>query len=143
MNEAEMGEMAYHMKGHLHDKHFTLEQSRLMIVGITPMIQELVDLKGRLDQRGFDVYRHQYFGGGGSNGERFLPPELERLVEIAKNLDKKGIVLKSLDDGLIDFPHIRSNDQEVYLCWKLGENDVNYWHTIEDGFPGRRPVKEL
>ncbi len=131
------------MPNHLHDKHFTLEQARLMIIGISPMIQELVDLKSKLDQRGFDVYRHQYFGGGGPNGERFFPPELERLVEIAKNLDKKGIIVKSLDDGLIDFPHIRSNDQEVYLCWKLGENDVNYWHTIEAGFPGRRPVEEL
>ena len=128
---------------HLHQKHFTLQQARLMIVGITPMIQEMVDLKTKLDERGFDVYRHQYFGGSGPNGERYFPPELERLVEIAKNLDKKGILIKSLDEGLIDFPHIRSNNEEVYLCWKLGENDVHYWHSIQDGFPGRKPVEDL
>lgn len=127
----------------LHPKHFTLEQARLMIVGITPMMQELAELKKKLDERGFDVYRHQYFGGSGPNGERFFPPELERLVDIAKNLDRKGIILKSLEDGLIDFPHLRSNEQEVYLCWKLGENDVNYWHTMQDGFAGRKPINKL
>ena len=131
------------MDSFLHDKHFTLEQARLMVVGITPMISELSELKRRLDERGFDVYRHQYFGGSGPNGEKFFPPEMERVVEIARNLEKKGILLKSLEEGLIDFPHIRSNNQEVYLCWKLGENDVNYWHTIQDGFSGRKHVDEL
>lgn len=131
------------MTNFLHEKHFTLEQVRLMVSGITPMIQELVDLKKKLDERGFDVYRHRYFGGSGPNGERIFPPELERLVEIAKNLDKKGIVIKSLDEGLIDFPHIRSNNEEVYICWKLGENEVHYWHSIQDGFPGRKPVEDL
>ena len=131
------------MTDNLHEKHFTLEQARLMVSGISPMIEEMVELKKKLDARGFDVYRHQYFGGSGPNGERVFPPELERLVEIAKNLDKKGIVIKSLDEGLIDFPHIRSNKEEVYLCWKLGENDVHYWHSIPDGFPGRKPVDDL
>ena len=131
------------MPSFLHTRHFTLEQARLMIVGISPIIRELVDLKKKLDGRGFDVYRHQYFGGSGPNGERFFPPEMERLVEIAKNLENEGIVVKSLEEGLIDFPHIRSNNDEVYLCWKLGENDVNYWHTFEGGFAGRMDVTEL
>jgi len=114
-----------------------------MIVGIAPAIEELLELKAKLDERGFDVYRHQYFGGSGPNGERVFPAELLKLVEILKNLEKKGIIVKSIEEGLIDFPCIRSNNDEVYLCWKLGENDVNYWHTMEDGFAGRRPVEEL
>ena len=71
------------------------------------------------------------------------PAEVERLVEIAGEMDLRGIVIKDLDTGLIDFPHIRSNGEEVYLCWKLGENDIHYWHRIPDGFSGRRPVDEL
>ena len=126
-----------------HDKHFTLDQARRMLSGITHLVQEIVELKRKLDQRGFDIYRHQYFGGSGPNGEKYFPTELERLVEIARILDKKGIVIKSLDEGLIDFPHLRSNNQEVYLCWKLGENDVNYWHSLVDGFAGRKHVDDL
>ncbi len=128
---------------YLHQKHFTLGQARGLLRGIISLIEELVSLKRTLDERRYDISRHQYFGRSGSNGESFYPPELVRLVEIAKNLDQQGILLKGPDDGLIDFPHIRSNGEEVYLCWKLGENDIHYWHSIPDGFAGRRPIQEL
>jgi|ERR1041385_867204 hypothetical protein len=131
------------MSEYLHTKHFTLEQAQMMLSGIAHLVEEIVKLKLKLDERGFDIYRHQYFGGSGPNGERVFPPELERLVEIAKNLDKKGILIKGLEEGLIDFPHIRSNGEEVYLCWKVGENNIEYWHRIPDGFGGRRPVEDL
>src|SRR6267378_4016281 len=91
-----------------------------MLMGISPLVGELVSLKKKLDDRGYDIYRHEYFGGTGPNGERYFPPELQRLVTIAKNLDKKGIIIKGIDAGLIDFPHVRSNGEEVYLCWKVG-----------------------
>ena len=131
------------MAEYLHDKHFTLEQARRMLSGITHLVQEIVTLKQKLGVRGYDVYRHQYFGGSGPNGDRFFPPELEKLVKIAQNLHRKGILIKSMDEGLIDFPHIRSNNQEVYLCWKFGEDDIRFWHQIQDGFDGRKPIEEL
>ena len=128
---------------YLHKKHFTLEQASRMLTGIVHLIEELVELKKKLDVRGYDIYRHQYFGGSGPNGDRFYPPEVERIVAIVKNFEKKGIIIKSLEDGLIDFPHVRSNAEEVYLCWKLGESDIVFWHTIADGFAGRKPLNEL
>lgn len=128
---------------YLHQKHFTLEQARDVLGGAISLIEDLVKLKRVLDERGYDIYRHQYFGGSGPNGERFFPRELVRLVEIAKDLEHQGILIKGFDDGLIDFPHIRSNGEEVYLCWKVGENGIRYWHSIPDGFAGRRPIEEL
>lgn len=114
-----------------------------MLIGITHLVEEIITLKQNLDKQGYDIYRHQYFGGIGPNGDRFFPPELERLAKIAQNLRRKGIVLKNLDEGLIDFPHIRSNSQEVYLCWKVGEDDIRFWHHVQDGFAGRKPAEEL
>ena len=131
------------MAEHLHEKHFTLDQARRMLSGTAQLIQELVTLKEKLDARGYNVYRHEYFGGSGPNGERYFPAELERLVEILKGLDTRGILVKSFDEGLIDFPHIRSNGEEVYLCWKMGEKDIFYWHRIPDGFAGRTSITEL
>ena len=128
---------------HLHSKHFTLEQARMMLSGIAHLVRELVSLKQALDAKGYDIHRHQFFGGSGPNGERYFPQELERLVEIAQNLDKKGILIKGLDDGLIDFPHLRSNGEEVYLCWRLGEEDIQFWHGVAYGFAGRKRVEEL
>ena len=131
------------MEEYLHKKYFTLDQARRMLMGISPQVVELVSLKKKLDERGYDIYRHEYFGGTGPNGEGYFPPELKQLVTIAKSLDKKGIILKGIDAGLIDFPHVRSNGEEVYLCWKVGENDILFWHRIADGFKGRRPLDEL
>ncbi len=50
-----------------------------------------------------------------------------------------GCQLKDLEIGLVDFPTLYK-DKEVYLCWKLGESGITFWHHIEDGFRGRRPI---
>ena len=50
-----------------------------------------------------------------------------------------GAEVKDLDEGLIDFPALRGGET-VLLCWKLGEGEIEYWHRVEDGFAGRRPL---
>jgi len=131
------------MGNFLHPKHFSLEQARKTLKAILPLVEELAGLKRTLNDKGFDAYRHTYFGGSGPNGERVYPQELERLVEIVKMFSNDGIQVKGLDHGLIDFPHVRKNGQEVYLCFQLGEEDILYWHSMEDGFAGRRSIDEL
>lgn len=131
------------MAEYLHSKHFSLSEARVLLLEITPLVRELVSLKEKLDERGYDVYRHQYFGGSGPNGEKVYPPEAERLVEVAQEIHSKGVVVKDLDQGLIDFPHVRDNREEVYLCWKLGEEDIGYWHGIPEGFAGRKRIEEV
>lgn len=127
----------------LHPKHFSLEEARAALAEVRPLAEELVALKRTLDDRGYDIRRHGYFGGTGPNGARYFPGELERLVEILKRLDALGVVVKGIDQGLVDFPHIRSTGEEVYLCFRAGETDVAFWHSIEEGFAGRRPIREL
>jgi hypothetical protein len=50
-----------------------------------------------------------------------------------------GAQIKSLEEGLLDFPALRG-DEEVLLCWKLGEDEIAYWHGLEEGFAGRKPL---
>ncbi|MFQ5779069.1 MAG: DUF2203 domain-containing protein [Terriglobia bacterium] len=54
-------------------------------------------------------------------------------------IEGTGCVVKDLDVGLVDFPSIISEEQ-VYLCWKLGEEGIRYWHRPEEGFAGRKPL---
>jgi hypothetical protein len=63
----------------------------------------------------------------------------ELTVQISK-LEQMGIELKDATLGLIDFPAKRF-DEKVFLCWKLGEPEVMYWHDLHSGFKGRRPLK--
>jgi hypothetical protein len=79
----------------------------------------------------------------GPNGLRAFPDQHEELVRLNQKLTTKGILVKDLDTGLIDFPCIRENREEVYLCYRLGEEEIEYWHRIEDGFPGRQSIETL
>lgn len=125
------------------EKHFTLEEANSALETVRPILEEIVTLKQELDEKGYDVFKHQYFGGIGPNGQKFFPTEMERLVSLVRDLSESGVELKDLDTGLIDFPHIRENGEEVFLCYRLGENQIEAWHSLASGFSGRQPLDEL
>jgi hypothetical protein len=65
-----------------------------------------------------------------------------RATELARTLEEiqsLGVVVKDLDSGLVDFPSVREGE-DVLLCWRLGEDEVAFWHGYDDGFAGRRPI---
>ena len=57
-------------------------------------------------------------------------------------IDELSITLREIETGLVDFPAL-VNGRQVWLCWRLGEGDVEWWHELSDGFGGRRPLIEL
>jgi hypothetical protein len=65
----------------------------------------------------------------------------EKVREAIKNIQETGCVVKDLDEGLVDFPTVRDG-REVYLCWKLGEERIGYWHGMDEGFAGRKPLDD-
>jgi hypothetical protein len=58
-----------------------------------------------------------------------------------ERIERAGAVVKDLDIGLIDFLTLYQ-DREVYICWKLGEEKIAWWHAIDEGFRGRKPIDE-
>jgi hypothetical protein len=65
-----------------------------------------------------------------------------RAAELAGALEEiqdLGVVVKDLDTGLVDFPSVREG-RDVLLCWRLGEDEVAFWHGYDDGFAGRQPI---
>lgn len=67
---------------------------------------------------------------------------MAQLQGTLNQLDALGCQLKDLDQGLIDFFTVHQG-QLVYLCWKDGEDQIQFWHALEAGFAGRRPITEL
>ena len=77
-----------------------------------------------------------------NGGSKWTPALLKATANFQAVLDRianRGCHLKGLDPGLVDFPHLRDG-KEVYLCWRVGEAKIRYWHEIEDGFEGRQPL---
>ncbi len=64
---------------------------------------------------------------------------LEEARDTLTEIDEIGVQVKDLEKGLLDFPCILDG-KTVLLCWKLGEKEIGYWHTTEDGFAGRKPL---
>jgi hypothetical protein len=76
--------------------------------------------------------------GGGKKGSEF-GVDAYRLHLAIGRITKLGVVLKDLDSGLLDFPHLREG-RVVFLCWHPPEERVGFWHEIEAGYAGRRPI---
>lgn len=65
----------------------------------------------------------------------------EKLHEFVEKIEETGCIIKSLEQGLVDFPSMM-RDEEVFLCWKLGEERILYWHGRGEGFSGRKPLDD-
>ncbi|MCX6159025.1 MAG: DUF2203 domain-containing protein [Ignavibacteriae bacterium] len=123
--------------------YYTVEEAQSRLKSVMPALVQMVMLKKKLNELGFDVYKHEYYGGMGPNGTGKFPDEMEELIKIVKNLSSLSIEIKNVDTALIDFRHIRNNGEEVYLCYLLGEEKIEYWHSLSEGFAGRKTLDEL
>ena len=68
-----------------------------------------------------------------------LNSAVTKFYQSLEDLENTGVVVKQLDQGLLDFPAKRF-DQEIWICWKEGETEVKFWHEKDSGFMGRKPI---
>ena len=69
-----------------------------------------------------------------------LNSAITKFYESVEILENTGVVVKSIEQGLLDFPSKRFNE-EVWLCWKYGETEIRFWHEKDSGFMGRKPIE--
>jgi hypothetical protein len=129
--------------GYYHSIHFTPAEAQAMLPEVVALVARMRELKDQLDRKGYDLRMHQHFGGIGANGLKAFPDQLEEIIRLFQELAAKGVVIKDLDKGLIDFPCLRGSGEEVYLCYMMGEPEIRFWHRINDGFPGRQGLESL
>jgi hypothetical protein len=129
-------------------RHFTPEEANAALADVRPLVERMVaERRAHLDalERQEELEGHIKGNGGG------IPPaalaEAAEGVEdagrsLAATIDELaalGVQVKDVDEGLIDFPALR-HGETVLLCWKLGEDEIRYWHTLEGGFAGRQEL---
>jgi hypothetical protein len=95
----------------------------------------------------FERLRQQIFLAGGthidvaSTARRRAERDkaLQETQDTLSEIDEIGVQVKDLDKGLLDFP-CAMEGKTILLCWKLGEKEIGYWHSEEEGFAGRKPI---
>ena len=129
---------------------FTLTEAERTRRQIEPVLIEAIELRRKLapldDELGGLAARIQWAGGMIVPAyERVARARFEhdRITESLKTALEKiqatGCVVKDLDVGLLDFPAL-INNEEVYLCWRLGDERIRFWHRQDEGFSGRKPI---
>ena len=127
---------------------FTREEANAALGEIRPLVEELV--AHRSEQRRLEAVRLEIAakiaGNGGAidaqavaDAEQAEHRERVGVARCVNAIHTRGAIVKDLDEGLVDFPAVRGGE-EILLCWRLGEDEVAFWHGLEEGFAGRQPL---
>lgn len=115
----------------------SLGQARQQKQNMDTLDRELAEAATRIMMLGGSRPPHAGLARKKAEREQFAA----RLEEAVDQIQQTGCLVKDLDEGLVDFPSLREG-REVYLCWKLGEGRIEYWHGIHEGFAGRKPLSD-
>jgi hypothetical protein len=132
-------------------RFFTLQQAERLVRVLEPALTEAIASKARLESAQAQLrsisQKIALQGGMLPNREEAVRLQQERtaaaeaLKAAFESIQETGCLVKDLDMGLLDFPTLYRGD-EVYLCWKLGESRIEFWHGLDEGFRGRKPITD-
>ena len=130
-------------------KRFTLPEAQGLIPEVSRLLREAVALKAEFDkaEEAFRASTERIMAMGGMNVDRDSVREVKvrresaaaRLPKAIERVQQMGCVVKDLDIGLVDFPTL-FRGVEVYLCWRLGEPAIQFWHGVDEGFARRKAI---
>jgi hypothetical protein len=127
---------------------FTPEEANEALVELRPIVERMVGHRRKLTAA--QVQQAELVTRIAGNGGDMVPSDLHEaadtiqreataISDCAERINAVGAEVKSLEEGLLDFP-ARRGDEIVLLCWKLGEDEIHYWHRVDEGFGGRKPL---
>jgi hypothetical protein len=130
-------------------KYFTRDEAERILPQVEQLLQEALHLKteySEADEVLKTAAREITMRGGMAvNNQRMLESQQRRdaaaarLPAVLQSIQEHGCLVKDLDTGLLDFPTMYEG-REVYLCWRLGEQRIEFWHSVDEGFRGRKPI---
>ena len=133
-------------------KYFTVAQANAMLPLVRAIVQDIVDLAKSVRERHELLHlRGDPEGDDGltasyreerTQAQDELDNDQQRLQDYVEELQALGVEFKGFDLGLVDFP-CWMDGREVYLCWKLGEPAVGFWHETDAGFAGRQKLEAV
>jgi len=130
---------------------FTLVEAQRLVPRLERLMREAIARKGEYEtaERAVQSFTQRVMAMGGMTVDRQQVRQTrERRDTAAQNLRESieqvqelGCVVKDLDIGLVDFP-TRFRGVDVYLCWRLGERAIEFWHGMDEGFRGRKAIDQ-
>jgi hypothetical protein len=130
------------------ERYFTPDEANALLEQVRPVAERLVAHRRAFTEaaaKRAQLTTHVAGNGGDldpgevrEDAER-MEREAQAVAAAVEELNGLGVLVKDLDRGLVDFPALRQGE-EVLLCWQVGEDEVAFWHGVDEGFAGRKPL---
>jgi hypothetical protein len=120
------------------EHEFTPDEANDLLPALSESLREIQQARVTILAGAEHISRSASLDGGAPVSQEYWDA-LQVMRKRLQDLAERGIVLRDADSGLVDFPS-RRDGRDVFLCWRLGEERVEYWHPPETGFSGRRPL---
>ena len=130
-------------------RYFTPDEANALLPEVREAAETLVGHRRALvEANAKRAHLASQIAGNGGDFDPQEPRELEEVLQreaeavghAIERLEGLGVLVKDADRGLVDFPALRENGEEVLLCWHVGEDEIAFWHGLEEGFAGRKPL---
>jgi hypothetical protein len=125
-----------------HDRLFTISEANHLIPQLNTRIASVRQAKAVVARTKDDIRRasaRAEYGGGSTVGPLYIS-SLHQISQNLQAIQEMGVLVKDVDLGLCDFPHLRDG-RVVFLCWKYGEPEIKWWHEITTGYKDRCPLE--
>lgn len=122
-------------------KLFTLQEANSFVPQLLDLVPRIQNLSVSLTNDFPDIQNARdkaKWNGGSEQGVDYLKTVL-KYNNLIHKIEETGCEIKGIREGLIDFPSIREG-REVYLCWRMPEKEILFWHDLGSGFAGRKPI---
>jgi hypothetical protein len=126
------------------DPTYTLDEARLLLPQIRSTLLQLAIERRRADASHDELHRRLRHEANGDPADQArleaTTEELRaRVRDLLDHLESLGVVIRDLDAGLVDIPTVRDGEP-AWLCWRIADPELGYWHTTREGFSTRRPL---
>ncbi len=122
-------------------KLFTLDEANAFVPQLLDLVPQIQKLSVSLNNDFPDIKNARdkaKWNGGSDQGVDYLNAVL-KYNDLMHKIEGMGCEVKGIREGLIDFPSLREG-REVYLCWRMPEKEILFWHDLNTGFSGRKPI---
>jgi hypothetical protein len=122
-------------------KLFTLDEANVFVPQLLDLVPKIQKLSVSLNNDFPDIKNARNkakWNGGSDQGVDYLN-EVLKYNDLMRKIEDMGCEVKGIREGLVDFPSLRDG-REVYLCWRMPEKEILFWHDLNAGFTGRKPI---
>ncbi len=129
-------------------RFYAIDAANARLGELRPLLERLREDRDIVAQAQRDLSRFRESNGSDDHAlelqdrQAQITAVVKRMQQTVARIDSWGITLRDISTGLIDFPALAAG-RPIWLCWRLGESDVAWWHEVNDGFGGRRTLSEL